>query len=307
MHALLRYTLDLFGDDALASPVVAAAPLATPVTPATLVRGPFVAGQPLDQAIEHAHFRHPRASRESRLGDALVAYEFTRAKRRTSGFMVGPEGLVVRAPRWTPLYEVEAALQEKSAWVLRKLQESQERQQRLESARIVWQDGAQLPYLGGMIRLVLDPGLQSRGAGAQLLAPSDTALTSIPGLHLRLADTATAQQIRDAAQSWLMRQARDNFQARLEHFAPLLGVQWKKFRLSSAGTRWGSASADGSVRLNWRLIHFRQPVIDYVVAHELSHLRVMDHSPRFWDTVASVLPDYASLRRQLKDDAVPKW
>jgi predicted metal-dependent hydrolase len=55
------------------------------------------------------------------------------------------------------------------------------------------------------------------------------------------------------------------------------------------------------------LIHFRQPVIDYVVAHELSHLRVMDHSPRFWDTVRSVVPDYAELRGQLKDDAIPKW
>ncbi|MEN9376482.1 MAG: hypothetical protein RL710_1639, partial [Pseudomonadota bacterium] len=62
-----------------------------------------------------------------------------------------------------------------------------------------------------------------------------------------------------------------------------------------------------SIRLNWRLVHFRQPVIDYVVAHELSHLRVMDHSARFWDTVESVVPDYAVLRAQLKDDSVPRW
>jgi predicted metal-dependent hydrolase len=84
-------------------------------------------------------------------------------------------------------------------------------------------------------------------------------------------------------------------------------VRWTRLRLSNAGTRWGSASADGSIRLNWRLIHFRQPVIDYVVAHELSHLRVMDHSRSFWDTVATVVPDYADLRNQLKADAVPKW
>ena len=66
--------------------------------------------------------------------------------------------------------------------------------------------------------------------------------------------------------------------------------------LSNAGTRWGTAHSDGLIRLNWRLIHFRLPVIDYVVAHELSHLRVMDHSPRFWDTVGTVVPDYAQLR-----------
>ena len=104
-----------------------------------------------------------------------------------------------------------------------------------------------------------------------------------------------------------MRQAKRVFTERLQHFAPLLGVQWKKLSLSSASTRWGTASADGSIRLNWRLIHFRMPVIDYVVAHELSHLRVMDHSPRFWDTVGTVVPDYAQLRGQLKDESLPTW
>ena len=77
------------------------------------------------------HFRHPHANREVRLGDALVAYEFRRGKRRTIGFSVGPEGLAVSAPKWVPLYEVDAALQEKSAWIVRKLQESRERHARL--------------------------------------------------------------------------------------------------------------------------------------------------------------------------------
>ena len=58
--------------------------------------------------------------------------------------------------------------------------------------------------------------------------------------------------------------------------------------------------ADGSIRLNWRLVHLRLALIDYVVVHELSHLRVMDHSPRFWATVQSVLPDYAALRGDLR-------
>ena len=77
-------------------------------------------------------------------------------------------------------------------------------------------------------------------------------------------------------------------------------MRWTRLRLSSANTRWGSARADGSIRLNWRLMHYRPAIIDYVVAHELSHLRVMDHSPRFWDTVATVVPDYAALRRSLR-------
>ena len=93
----------------------------------------------------------------------------------------------------------------------------------------------------------------------------------------------------------------------MDHFAPLLGVQWRKLALSSAGTRWGSARADGAIRLHWRLVHLRMDVIDYVVAHELSHLRVMDHSPRFWDTVGSVVPHYAQLKGQLKDESIPQW
>jgi predicted metal-dependent hydrolase len=86
-----------------------------------------------------------------------------------------------------------------------------------------------------------------------------------------------------------------------------LQVKWVRLSLSNAGTRWGSARADGSIRLNWRLIHFKPSVLDYVVVHELSHLRVMDHSPRFWDTVRSVIPQFDQLREQLKDDAIPRW
>jgi predicted metal-dependent hydrolase len=87
----------------------------------------------------------------------------------------------------------------------------------------------------------------------------------------------------------------------------LLGVQWRRLALSSAATRWGSASADGSIRLNWRLVHFKPEVIDYVVVHELSHLQVMNHSAAFWETVEQVLPDYATRRAQLKDEQVPRW
>ena len=257
----------------------------------------------LADVLQPATYRHPRATRETMLGDTLVAFELRRAKRRTIGFVVGPEGLVVSAPKWVPLYEVDAALREKSAWVVRKLGESEQRQQRLQAARIEWRDGAELPYLGQTLTLVLDPRHDFRGAGAQLQADGTDRLN----LRLGLPDHATAEQIRDSVQAWLMREAKRIFTERMTHFAPLLGVQWRKLSLSSAGTRWGSASADGSIRLNWRLIHYKLSVIDYVVAHELSHLRVMDHSPRFWDTVASIMPDYAQLRRELKDDVVPKW
>jgi predicted metal-dependent hydrolase len=295
MLPLLRFTLDLFSSEPEPKPTAA---------PPARDKPAFVPGIPLPGAIDPAHFSHPQANREVRLGDAVVTYAFTRAKRKSIGFVIGPDGLVVRAPRWTPLAEVDAALQEKASWILRKLQESRERQSRAHSARVEWRDGVAIPFLGETITVVLDPTHGFSGRGAQLTAVDQTGEQS---LHVGLPKTATADQIRDSVQAWLMRQAATNFKNRMDHFTPLLGVHWKKLRLSSAGTRWGSASADGSIRLNWRLIHFRQTVIDYVVAHELSHLRVMDHSPTFWSTVATVVPDYQSLRNQLKEDAIPKW
>ncbi len=310
MRSLLRYTLDLFEPFEAVAPVHTAQ--AAPDLIATKAPGvPHVETQRLGQVIAPATFSHPQGNRQVRLGDAVVGYHFLRASRRTIGFMVGPDGLTVRAPRWTPLMEVEAALQEKADWIVRKLGESRERLARQEGARIVWAHGTELPFLGEPVTLCLDPGHRFAAAGAQLDDAPSTASAAQAGaprnLRLALAQSAQPEQIRDAVQAWLMRQAKANFQQRLEFFAPQLQVQWSQLRLSSAGTRWGSAKSDGSIRLNWRLIHFRQPVIDYVVVHELSHLRVMDHSPRFWDTVRSVVPDYASLRGQLKDDAVPRW
>ena len=256
---------------------------------------------PLQSLLAPASFRHPQASREVVLGHAVVAYALQRARRRSIGFTVGADGLSVRAPTWVTLAAVDAALREKSAWILRKLGEARERQQRLEHARIVWQDGAVLPYLGAPLRVVLDPCESVAGA---LRADGEGAARQ---LHIGLPGVARPEQIRDAVQAWLMRGARQHFTERLEHFAPLLGVRWTRLRLSSAQTRWGSARADGSICLNWRLLHYAPSVIDYVVAHELAHLRVMDHSPRFWDTVRTVVPDYAALRRHLHDEPAPVW
>lgn len=249
-------------------------------------------------------FRHPQADREIMFGEHVVAYALKRARRRSIGFIVGAEGLSVNAPRWVGLGDIEAALREKSGWILRKLREQQERVQRQLQARIDWRDGAAVPFLGETVIVVLDP----RATGAVLNSDAQ-ALPGVPRLtlHVGLPHTAAPEQIRDTVQSWLQRQARRIFEERVQHFADRLGVRCTRLSLSSAQTRWGSASADGSVRLNWRLVHFALSTIDYVVTHELAHLREMNHSPRFWDVVRSVLPDYERARGTLKDDVLPAF
>jgi predicted metal-dependent hydrolase len=253
-----------------------------------------------------AKFVHPRASRRIALATCDVAYAFRRAKRRTIGMVIGPDGLEVSAPRWVTVGEIESTLHEKADWIVRKLVEMQEHQRRLGEARIQWRDGVVLRYLGASLQVVLDSSAALKKNSAQLETLGSESPASFV-LRIGLPITASPEQIRDATQAWLMRRAKELFAERLDYFAPRLGVAWKRLSLSSASTRWGTASADGAIRLNWRLIHHKLDVIDYVVAHELSHLRVMDHSPQFWDTVKSVMPDYPERRRVLRDEPLAPW
>ena len=307
MHPLLQFTRDLFESNRPPAPVEPAQPATKPIAkrkqpPADL----------LEKPASGSAFRHPRANREALLGGQVVAFEFKRGKRRTIGFVVGPEGLRVRAPSWVTLRAVDAALQEKADWIIKKLGETTQRQALVAARCIEWCDGTTIPFLGQPVTVVLRPGPGWRAKEAVLTPVESESHPTQAGaprhmLQLGLPLTATPDQIRDAVQVWLIQEARQLFAERLNHFAPLLQVQWRKLSLSNAQTRWGSARIDGAIRLNWRLLHFRLPVIDYVVAHELSHLREMNHSPRFWDTVRSVVPDYATLRAQLKDVITPRW
>jgi predicted metal-dependent hydrolase len=258
----------------------------------------------LPAVVNEATFIHPLATRHIQLQETTIAYAFQRAKRKTIGMSVGADGLEVRAPRWATVSSVEAVLHEKSSWILRKLQESQERQKQMKHTIIEWKDGAQLPFLGEQLVVRLDPGHRFDHA---VLTQNNADGESTKVLQVALSLHAQPGQIRDAVQAWLMQQAKQFFSERLNHFAPQLGVQWTRLSLSNASSRWGTASADGSIRLNWRLIHFKQEVIDYVVVHELSHLRVMNHSPQFWETVGSLVPDYQQQRNALNAEVLPQW
>jgi predicted metal-dependent hydrolase len=287
MQRFVQLALDLFGDS-VPEPPREAQRASMPAAPVL----------PMAEVFQPATWHHPRANRRVQLRGCEVGYEFQRGKRRTIGLSVGAEGLSVRAPRWSTFGEIEAVLHEKAGWVIDKLVEARERAERQARTRVHWADGAELPLLGEPVQLRLDPAHGFSGRGAALDAATRT-------LRIGLPHHAGESQIRDAAQAWLMRHARTVFTERLDHFAPQLGVRWTRLSLSNADTRWGSASADGRIRLNWRLIHLSMEMVDYVVVHELSHLRHMDHSPRFWDVVASVMPDHAERRRALKESALP--
>lgn len=241
--------------------------------------------------------RHPQATHTVELNRVSVAYLLVRSSRRSIGMEVSAQGLTVRAPLRASHTVIESVLREKTRWILQKLSD---RAVRVDSMpRVHWQDGSSMTFLGGELQLRLHPQAPRTG---ELLSIGPQRWV----LHLRADAEASAEQVRAVVAAWWLRHARQLLTERLQHYAPAMGVQWRSLRLSNARTRWGSAKADGSIMLNWRLLHYRLPVLDYVVIHELAHLRHMDHSPHFWAVVESVCPDYLQLRQALKQPC-PDW
>ena len=301
MHRLLKFTLDLFD----VAPVFELAPRVRPkTTPKTPVKRPKkaeVLTSPVLPLLGDVFSHHPQASQQTRLAGHAVNYELLRSRRRTMTFSVSPAGLSVRAPFGMSQPSIEAAVQEKGRWIVRKLGGMKQREERMAALKMDWQNGAKLAYLGGTMQVRVD--LQ---AAKHVLVRADEAENNVI-LLLALPAAASDKKIRDTTKKWLVEQAMQHYTARMNHFAALLGVTWRTLALTNANTRWGSAKADGSIRLHWRLMQFSPEVIDYVVAHELSHLHELNHSPRFWATVASVLPDYEARQKQLKAQILPPW
>jgi predicted metal-dependent hydrolase len=242
-------------------------------------------------------FKHPQATNEFELADRVVAYVLRRARRRSIGMVVTPEGLKVSAPRWVSVSDIEAALRDKARWILSKLVEQRDRAARSVAARIDWRTGATLPFLGDEITVVL-------GRGA-VRSASLVHVDGVAQLHIGLPPDAAPDRVARAVQKWMRIEAMKIFDARCRVYMERMGVRLRRLSLSSARTRWGSASSTGSIRLHWRLAHFPLSTIDYVVVHELAHLREMNHSPRFWAIVADILPGYEAARAELKSRVLP--
>lgn len=233
-------------------------------------------------------------SRTINLGERTVPYLLRRARRRTIGLSIDHRGLRVGAPQRASLSEVETAILHHGEWIRKKLDEWRSRSAP-EVLHIV--DGLRLPVLGRPIDIRLALGANRCLWNLQAVDPT---------LTLCLRSPAEAPRVLEKA---LRDRARELFAERIAHYAPLLGVELPRLSLSSARTRWGSCSLRTGIRLNWRLIHFPPPVIDYVVAHELAHLLEMNHSPRFWAIVGRLYPDYQAARAELRLLAVqcPQW
>ncbi|MFZ6798806.1 M48 family metallopeptidase [Undibacterium sp. Di24W] len=231
--------------------------------------------------------------RQILIQDQVLEYELRRSKRRSIGFLIADEGLRITAPRWVTLANIEQAINEKQHWIVSKLREKRELTNKRIQATMRWEDGARLPFLGKQLTLRI-----THQARVSIKHDDQQDI-----LHITLPPDFQEQQLKDRVKHWLQQEAKCVFSQRMPVFAQRLGVSYHSMSLSSAGTRWGSCTSQGKIRLNWRLIHFSLDIIDYVVAHELSHLREMNHSAKFWATVESIYPEYEHAKRKLRQHA----
>lgn len=215
-----------------------------------------------------------------------IAYQLRRSPRRTIGLGIDHRGLRIGAPLRARLGDIENLIRQHAQWVLDKLDNWPAKQ---AATPLDIRDGTVISLLGEPLTVSIDAQRQ-RG--------------HVLDRHLRTLQLNARQAPPLALTKALQAEARQLFTERLAHYAERMGVPTPPLRLSSARTRWGSCNHRGAIALNWRLIFMPLPVIDYVVAHELGHLKEMNHSPRFWTVVASLCPDWAARRSELKQLAL---
>lgn len=214
-----------------------------------------------------------------------ISYILERRPRKTVGMRITPDGLIVHAPRLISQSQLEQLLLSKARWIRSKLDARQNHAVRT----IQWEDGATLMLLGNGITLSVRQDQRSR-----------TVEYMAGMLNVALPTAGDEAAIAHKVKQWYRKYALNDFSRRVEILAAKLGVPTPKLFLSNAQSRWGSCNSKKEVRLNWRLIQAPPHIINYVVAHELAHLKEMNHSARFWTTVAQIFADYKKAEKELK-------
>jgi hypothetical protein len=207
-----------------------------------------------------------------------IPYSIRRSERaRRVRVTVDPaRGVEVVLPRRAPEREAAAAIRELRPWIERRVAE-------LDRARAtIAARGDTVPYLGATLRLIGEP-LRTRAhlTGDTLLVPAGAAQPA-------------------ALERWYRRAAHAEIAPRLDRACAAIGSSYKRLSIRGQRTRWASCSRSGTMSFNWRLLLGPEPVLDYVVWHEVCHLQVMDHSPRFWALLGRHCPDYREHVRWLR-------
>jgi predicted metal-dependent hydrolase len=206
-----------------------------------------------------------------------------RSKRRTIALIVERDGsLTVRAPKRAALADINSFIREKARWIER-TREKLKSIPELPKKHFI--DGEKFPFLGDLYEL-------------QLVKPQRPSLRFDAGFYLGHTSQKRGEQV---FTRWYKEQALTVISERVNIFSEMHGFVPGRIRITSARTRWGSCSPDGTLNFTWRLILAPLQVVDYVVIHELVHLRVKNHSGRFWKIVQDLAPEYPLQRKWLRE------
>lgn len=212
-------------------------------------------------------------------------YELIRSKRRSVSLTITKEAkLIVRAPLTLSKKTIDEIVQKKEAWIIKNKELIKKR---MEQAKIIKENviGYSL-YLGKRL----------------LLVPCDH-IKKVTIDENKMLISSKYFNDREYLEKWYKRQAKLILTKRLREISDITGIPFEGLRITSARKRWGSCSSKNNINLTWRLILADEKAIDYVIIHELCHVKHKNHSKNYWKLVKNLMPDYKDHRRWLKDNS----
>ncbi len=214
-----------------------------------------------------------------------IKYGLVRSRRKTIALYITREGaLNVRAPLKMSKTDIDRFVASKESWIKKHLAKIE---QRASTSDKPIDYGDKLLFRGQECIVTANKsgkGSRFNSDGSELLIP--------PGLN--------TDKIKQAIVKAYVAAARDDLTDRVWRFSDLMGVRPQAIRITNAKTRWGSCSSKNTINFTWRLLFAPVEIIDYVVVHELAHIKEHNHSDRFWKIVCDIMPDYKTRRNELR-------
>lgn len=230
----------------------------------------------------------PAQLRTVKYGSASIAYQLTFAPRRRLSISVHPDlSVTATAPEGRSLEEIDERVRARAGWILKQLRGFEQYHPLPRPKRYV--GGETHLYLGRQYRLKLSTGKDGVRLRGQFF-------------HVTTADRTDTGRIAELLEGWYRRHAREIFPQRLERSLEMIRGLIDTppgLRIRKMSKRWGSCSDAGTLTLNLDLIKAPSPCIDYVIVHELCHLKVMNHGERFYRFLSHHMPDWKRRRERL--------
>lgn len=227
-------------------------------------------------------------------GNEKIPYELCWSnKRKTLGISVQSDKVVVTAPERTTEEEMNKLLMKKAPWIRKQLQEYEEILPFIQERNFL--PGEKLPYLGRLYRLkvIKEVHLQKSSFRFQ----QGKFIANVPN---SLNETDYRRVLYPLYKKWVIAKATKFTQTRLNRFTIKLREKPAHIQIKEQKQRWGSCTPDGKILLNWRIFSAPTSVVDYILVHELAHLKNMDHSTEFWNTIKIILPNYEDKKEWLR-------